>query len=183
MVQNLPRRSLIRNHAGGLLTLLYREPGTSLPETLRLFIFDMDSGDATMQLEYRKDKPISGNLRHYMFAGNTSQCIGVWIPDRGSVRVLRADMRDEIPGLPPIGASIAHLSQPRLAEQGTDQDLLPEGPLLKIIGPEPEHGWAYYFQKAELAREREDWARVIGLEKELAAKGLGRRMRRNGTRS
>jgi len=32
-----------------------------------------------------------------------------------------------------------------------------------IYGPEPEHGWCYYFQKAELARQLGDWEQVTKL--------------------
>lgn len=32
-----------------------------------------------------------------------------------------------------------------------------------IYGPEPEHGWCYYFQKADLARQFGDWNKVVQL--------------------
>jgi hypothetical protein len=32
-----------------------------------------------------------------------------------------------------------------------------------IYGPEPEHGWCYYFQKAELAHQFGDWDEVVQL--------------------
>jgi hypothetical protein len=32
-----------------------------------------------------------------------------------------------------------------------------------IFGPEPPHGWCYYYQKADLARQRRDWAEVARL--------------------
>jgi hypothetical protein len=30
-----------------------------------------------------------------------------------------------------------------------------------IYGPEPEHGWCFYFQKADLARQMGDWDEVV----------------------
>jgi hypothetical protein len=36
-------------------------------------------------------------------------------------------------------------------------------PLEEIFGPEPSHGWCYYFQKASLARQFEDWEEIIRL--------------------
>jgi hypothetical protein len=33
----------------------------------------------------------------------------------------------------------------------------------KIYGPEPAHGWCYYFQKADLARQLGDWEEVAAL--------------------
>jgi len=32
-----------------------------------------------------------------------------------------------------------------------------------IYGPEPPHGWCYYFQKADLARQQKHWAQVAKL--------------------
>lgn len=36
-------------------------------------------------------------------------------------------------------------------------------PMEDIFGPEPKHGWCYYFQKASLAHQFEDWEEVIRL--------------------
>ena len=41
-----------------------------------------------------------------------------------------------------------------------------------IFGPEPEHGWCYYYQKADLARQRGNWQEVLRLADEVTDKGL-----------
>ena len=41
-----------------------------------------------------------------------------------------------------------------------------------VFGPEPEHGWCYYYQKADLARQKQDWAEAARLGDEARAKGL-----------
>ena len=33
----------------------------------------------------------------------------------------------------------------------------------EIYGPEPAHGWCYYFEQAELAAQDGDWVRVAAL--------------------
>jgi hypothetical protein len=38
-----------------------------------------------------------------------------------------------------------------------------------IYGPEPVHGWCYHFQKADLARQFEDWETVTRLGDEAFA--------------
>ncbi len=43
---------------------------------------------------------------------------------------------------------------------------------IEIFGPEPEHGWCYYYQKATLARQRGDWQEVARLGNEARSKGL-----------
>jgi hypothetical protein len=51
--------------------------------------------------------------------------------------------------------------------------ILPEGnPILpEIYAPEPKHEWCYYFQRAELARQREDWEQVVKLGEKAFASG------------
>ncbi len=40
-----------------------------------------------------------------------------------------------------------------------------------LFGAEPEHGWCYYYEKASLARQMEDWNAVERLADEALAKG------------
>jgi hypothetical protein len=41
-----------------------------------------------------------------------------------------------------------------------------------LFGPEPEHGWCYYYEKAALARQRGDWDEVLRLADEARDQGL-----------
>jgi len=41
-----------------------------------------------------------------------------------------------------------------------------------IFGPEPEHNWCYYFQKADLARQAGDWEEIAQLGNEAQKMGL-----------
>ncbi len=41
-----------------------------------------------------------------------------------------------------------------------------------IFGPEPEHGWCYYYQKASLARQRKDWVEIDILGSEAMGNNL-----------
>jgi hypothetical protein len=40
-----------------------------------------------------------------------------------------------------------------------------------LFGPEPVHDWCYYYEKADLARQRGEWDEVVRLYRE--ARGLG----------
>lgn len=42
----------------------------------------------------------------------------------------------------------------------------------EIFGPEPQHGWCFYYQKVSLARQGGDWEEIVRLGEEAAAKGL-----------
>lgn len=41
-----------------------------------------------------------------------------------------------------------------------------------LFGPEPEHGWCYFYEKAALARQRGDWEEVLRLADEAWNKNL-----------
>ncbi len=41
-----------------------------------------------------------------------------------------------------------------------------------LFGPEPPHGWCYFYQKADLARQQGDWERIVEIEKTVEKEGL-----------
>jgi hypothetical protein len=41
-----------------------------------------------------------------------------------------------------------------------------------LFGPGPEHGWCYYFQQADLARQSGDWEEIVRLYDEAKKQGL-----------
>lgn len=48
----------------------------------------------------------------------------------------------------------------------------PHTPPAIVFGSEPKHGWCYYYQKADLARQRGDWDEVMKLADEALGKKL-----------
>jgi hypothetical protein len=55
----------------------------------------------------------------------------------------------------------------QVGEYGQVDRIIPSGtapvPPASIFGPEPEHGWCYYYQKASLARQTGDWQEIARL--------------------
>lgn len=51
-------------------------------------------------------------------------------------------------------------------------DETPHAPPEIVFGPEPARGWCYYYQKADLARQRGDWESIVGLGNEAQENGL-----------
>jgi hypothetical protein len=41
-----------------------------------------------------------------------------------------------------------------------------------IFGAEPEHTWCYFFEKADLARQQQDWSTIIDLYQQAQDQGL-----------
>ena len=53
--------------------------------------------------------------------------------------------------------------------------ILPDAPppsLPPLLGAEPQRGWCYFYEKAELARQTGDWAEVSRLGKQAFKQGL-----------
>lgn len=48
----------------------------------------------------------------------------------------------------------------------------PHTPAQVIFGPEPPHEWCYYYEKADLARQRGDWEEVLNLGSQASEKGF-----------
>jgi hypothetical protein len=44
-------------------------------------------------------------------------------------------------------------------------------PPVEIFGREPAHTWCYYYQKADLARQSENWAQAVALLEEADQRG------------
>ena len=57
------------------------------------------------------------------------------------------------------------------SEQILTEEPLPDVPET-LFGPEPDHGWCYYYEKAALARQHGDWDEVLRLADKALDKGL-----------
>jgi len=51
-------------------------------------------------------------------------------------------------------------------------DETPHAPPSLIFGPEPSHNWCYYYQKADLARQRLEWSKVLNFGEQAQGQGL-----------
>ncbi|HRQ32969.1 MAG TPA: hypothetical protein PLM89_07685, partial [Anaerolineales bacterium] len=51
-------------------------------------------------------------------------------------------------------------------------DETPRTPPPLVFGPEPPRGWCYFYQSADLARQRGEWEAIVGLGKEAQALGF-----------
>ena len=92
------------------------------------------------------------------FNGNSAQMLLVNFSPPGCLHVLDPELDSANKFISDLLLrDAAPYSRPELIlEQGE-----PEMP--NIYAPEPKHGWCYYFQKADLARQHGDWERVVSL--------------------
>ena len=93
------------------------------------------------------------------FNGNTSQTLSIYFAPPGCLRVLD-------PEIERVNRLIPEPSLMRFAARLSDPGLIVaerSGRMPDIYRPEPVHGWCYYFQKADLARQFDDWEEVAKL--------------------
>lgn len=107
-------------------------------------------------------------VEHGDFSGNTSQTLVLYATPATCLRILT-----------PGDEAIPKLSQNLIDSMALTQlDLITADPAKSaapplFMGKEPAHDWCYYFSKAELAAQQQDWAQVVKLDEEAAAKSLG----------
>jgi hypothetical protein len=108
-------------------------------------------------------------FRTVEFTGNTSQIVAIYVPPNGCLRVLDPALGDgqtysKFPDS--LTAPIA-LSDPSRILVGAPALRLPAAP----FGKEPAHAWCYYYERAELARQAQDWPQVVGLASQAGEAG------------
>jgi len=129
--------------------------------------FDLSTREESVLPGLEKDLPISHSYRNTTFKSSTSAILAVYYSPPDCLRVLGAE--DFIAENPPYRLEEAqHLSDL------SQIMLLPyrnaEPPA--VLGAEPDHGWCYAFEKADLARQSEDWERVVELGDEAFSASL-----------
>jgi len=111
----------------------------------------------------QENMPIERSFLATTFYGNTNQVVSFYYEPPGCLRVLDPEIEQTnwmVPVYLRETLSIATLN-PILAypASGKPQPTLP----VHIYGAEISHGWCYYFEKADLARQYKDWETVVAL--------------------
>ncbi len=116
---------------------------------------------------FAPDTPVTFPYRTRTFNGSTSQAIVFYMPQNGCLKVFNPARGDlEIYSkLPDVLVDAIPLSDP--SRIITD----PSTPATPMFFPEPEHGWCYYYTKAELAQQNNDHQTVMALADEAIALG------------
>jgi len=83
----------------------------------------------------------------------------------GCVKILDPDTDSAIPQKPKYISDAMPLSNLSTIQTNPDQ---PARPPQHIFGVEPAHGWCYYFEKAELARQSGQWQQIVSLAEQAS---------------
>jgi hypothetical protein len=106
--------------------------------------------------EIEPELPIYYDYLAGEFKGNTSQTLAFYYAPPSCLRLLDPEVER-------LNRLIPENSLMRYAARLTVPDLILEEPRAKmpaVYGPEPEHGYCYYYQKADLARQFGRWEQV-----------------------
>ena len=107
-------------------------------------------------------------LRTVNFEGSTSKAIVLFMPENGCLRVLGSQWNDEVTysGQSEYLVKAIPLSNPDLIK--IDSENTPRLPFLA----EARRDWCYYYTRAELARQAQDWEGVNSLLSEATSLGF-----------
>ena len=97
--------------------------------------------------------PINYNYLIGKFSGNTSQTVAFYYEPPGCLRLLDPQINSQnrlIPDSTFLRDAASLSSSEWILAEGTAR-------LPAVYSPEPVHGWCYYFEQADLARQMGDW--------------------------
>ncbi len=97
------------------------------------------------------------DTRHLLMAAyEPPGCLRILTPESAGESMMSDDFRSQL-----------HLSNTSLILP----DKQPPARAPGFLGPEPEHTWCTYFEKADLARQEGDWKQAVALYEEAATQG------------
>jgi len=122
----------------------------------------------------KADEPIELKYRTVNFSGSTSESVVIYKEADGCLRVLDPVYAnaETVPGANYFLLNAIPLSNPSQIQVDAPQPVLDE----TLFGPEPAHGWCYFYTKAELARQQSDWEGVVKLYNQAQKNGFNASM-------
>jgi hypothetical protein len=111
--------------------------------------------------------PIQVENRRLSFTGSTSQAIFVMYRPPACLKVLDPAKDGSLPEKPRLFRELLPLSELDLIDPAPP---IPARPPAYFFGSEPEPGWCYYYEKADLARQQGDWQQVVEIGNRVFSK-------------
>ncbi len=166
MTYNLPFQYYSDNSLTAPLNLLYAPDNSTLELPYYLALINVRLGRSIPALE--KNLPIQQSFRNAEFIGNTSDTLVFFYSPPGCLRILDPQRDEGLPVLPVEYSNVIQLSDTSRIITEPDQAYTPSATL---FGEEPAHTWCYYFQKADLERQKRNWENAFELLNEAFSQG------------
>ncbi len=148
------------------INLVYA-PGNADPDSRHWWFDGPDTLRDYVSQQYKPGTPVAASMRNIEFTSEMAFALPVISrPSRGCVQVLTDTYYQ--------GEPLLSFEENQLFELAKDNLVLTDGPAmpLDVFGPEPKHGWCYYYQKAELARDLENWDEIRSLWQQAQTENL-----------
>jgi hypothetical protein len=153
-----------------LNTIYTAQPAANLP----FWFFSAVSDRGGSIPDYREGIPLKFSLRTINYESSTSNGVAVYYKYGQSCLRVMTPADKHFPNLDDSESELLAISHPGNILEGKRDWVLPE----EIFGSELSHGWCYYFQKADLARQSGNWKGVLDVYHQAESARLAPR---NGT--
>jgi len=158
LFNDLPIRFSSDNSLTAPLNWIYAPDNHSEKMDYMLYATSIRLGRALIDLQ--PGLPIEQNYLAARFSGDTSQAVAFYFQPPGCLRSLDPEIDPQNLLIPPLLRQAAKLSRLDLILPGQAGSGVAAIPPKGIFGAELAHGWCYYFEEADLARQLGDWQRV-----------------------
>jgi len=145
------------NSLGAALNWIYDPHGTASDINFALFYPTNRLGKSLPGLQ--PNLPVHFSYIAGDFNGSTSQVVAIYYSPPGCVHVLD-------PAIDPLNRFLPIETYMRdAAALSSSEWILSEetATLPSVYSPEPAHGWCYYFERADLARQQGNWTEAVRL--------------------
>jgi len=167
----LPTSYISDYSVGFALNAMYGKPPVDKQAQYWFFIGPRAKGNYFSA--YQPGLPVEYTLRDVKYTGTTDDLLGIsFAAGRECLRVLDPFYKEAPTRL---GDDLGGIERDMLPVSNTDR-ILPETSASSlrgdVFGSEPAHGWCYFYQKADLARQFQQWQEIPRLAAEAEEKGL-----------
>ncbi|MGB8982852.1 MAG: hypothetical protein WCC12_13335 [Anaerolineales bacterium] len=150
------------------ISLLY--PPVEHPRNMPYWFFSYVEGLFRFPEELVTGMVLEEGIRNYSFSGDSQNSIVLdFAPEHNRCLQLVSRRDDDDRDLPGSIQRLAPISNLGRIQQAPLNNWSPPA---GIFGPEPEHTWCYYFEKADLAYQYGDWYEVIRLMEAAESQGF-----------
>lgn len=151
------------------LNLIY---GDTSDGQLIPFLFLMTAQQGTVIEDFSPDRPVNSSFRSFEFRGNTSQMILLKKYSEGCLHIITP--QDSVGEF--LYSTRYNFWKSAIPLSNLDQIILdsasPVVPDQKFFGKEDQNQWCYFYEKADLARQKKDWQETIRNYHEAEMKGF-----------
>ncbi len=158
LTADLPFTYFSDNSLTGPLNWIYAPENRSRQMSYILYAIESRLGGGLSEL--KQNQSIQQPYRISSFKGNTSQSLLIFYTPPGCLKVVDPLIDGKLPQKPDYISEALPLSNVSLIQIDSHSQAAPPA---NIFGRELAHDWCYFFEKADLARQKGDWSEVVNI--------------------